>query len=138
MVVVGCSSGGGGAPPPDAATNDAAHDAGRTNDDASTSSAPDGGRDAVAAAAEDATSDSSSNDAATIAVADASAACTSYCSCMAQYCPSETFAGGCLYQCTTQMNWDLACRAVMCALVQSQPNNDHCTHAAGMIQCLDE
>jgi hypothetical protein len=40
--------------------------------------------------------------------------------------------------CATQTNWDLECRAGMCSLVQSEPNNDHCTHAFGVDECLDK
>jgi hypothetical protein len=69
---------------------------------------------------------------------DASAACASYCTCMATNCKDKVFGGGCLNECASQTTWDLPCRANMCSLVQAQPNNDHCTHAFGMIQCLNE
>lgn len=69
---------------------------------------------------------------------DASAACASYCACMATNCLAEVFANGCLYECATQTTWDLECRAGMCALVPSEPANDHCTHAFGMNECLDK
>jgi hypothetical protein len=129
-----CSSSGGGD----------ARDGGTTADDPDRATPAEGeasasdvlaeaGQDAAAAAVEAAPSDG-----ATIPVADASAACVSFCSCMATNCASEVFAGGCLYQCTIQTNWDLPCRANMCSLVQAQPNNDHCTHAFGQVQCLDE
>ena len=69
---------------------------------------------------------------------DASAACVSYCACMAMNCAGEVFPSGCLYECTAQTNWDLECRANMCSLVPSEPANDHCTHAFGMNECLNE
>jgi hypothetical protein len=53
-------------------------------------------------------------------------------------CPQEVFPDGCLYDCATQTNWDLPCRANMCSLVQSEPNNDHCTHAFGVNECLNK
>lgn len=64
-------------------------------------------------------------------------ACVKYCSCMAKWCADKVFATGCLVECTKQTNWDLACRANMCNLVEPQPNNDHCTHAFGKFQCTD-
>jgi hypothetical protein len=69
---------------------------------------------------------------------DASAACVTYCACMAKNCSSEVFPNGCLSACATQTNWDLECRAAMCSLVPSEPANDHCTHAFGMDECLDK
>jgi hypothetical protein len=69
---------------------------------------------------------------------DASSACVSFCECMAMNCAQEVFPDGCLYDCATQTNWDLECRAGMCSLVQSEPNNDHCTHAFGVDECLDK
>jgi hypothetical protein len=133
VAAAGCSSS-----PEDTNASDAATSRGDASDSTSTkvsTSAPsaEGGQEAATDVA-----DAPSDGGATIPVADASAACASYCACMAMNCASEVFAGGCLYQCTTQTNWDLPCRAVMCALVQSQPNNDHCTHASGRVQCVDE
>jgi hypothetical protein len=140
-----CSSSAGPASgPPDTTTrkDDSGPDAPDAPpvDDASVSASSaeggrEGGRDAAPAVVEDAPSD---GEGATIPVADASAACVSFCTCMATNCANEVFAGGCLYQCTTQTNWDLPCRANMCSLVPSQPSNDHCTHAFGVSQCLDE
>lgn len=69
---------------------------------------------------------------------DASSACVSFCDCMDMNCPQEVFPDGCLYDCATQTNWDLPCRANMCSLVQSEPNNDHCTHAFGVNECLNK
>jgi len=69
---------------------------------------------------------------------DAGAACQAYCTCMATNCPGETFAPqGCLTECNAGTKWDLPCRMNMCSLVPAQPANDHCTHAAGRVQCLD-
>jgi hypothetical protein len=31
----------------------------------------------------------------------------------------------------------MACRQGMCGLVPAEPNNDHCTHAMGIDECLD-
>jgi hypothetical protein len=56
---------------------------------------------------------------------------------MAANCADKTFPSGCLTECKTQTNWDMACRMNMCSLVPAQPNNDHCTHAMGVYQCLD-
>jgi hypothetical protein len=135
--VAACSSSPGGAGAPSTTpTKDDSGAATSASDDASTTgSSAEGGREDAPVAVEDAPSDGGS---ATIPVADASAACVSFCTCMATNCASEVFAGGCLYQCATQTNWDLPCRANMCGLVPSQPNNDHCTHAFGVGQCLDE
>lgn len=69
---------------------------------------------------------------------DASSACVSFCDCMDTNCPQEVFPDGCLYDCATQTDWDLPCRANMCSLVQSEPNNDHCTHAFGVNECLNK
>jgi hypothetical protein len=57
---------------------------------------------------------------------------------MATNCAQEVFPDGCLYDCATQTTWDLPCRANMCSLVPSEPNNDHCTHAFGVNECLDK
>jgi hypothetical protein len=72
------------------------------------------------------------------AVVDASMACVSFCKCMAMNCADKVFPDGCLDDCATQTDWDLPCRANMCSLVPSQPDNDHCTHAFGVGQCLDQ
>jgi hypothetical protein len=69
---------------------------------------------------------------------DASMACVSFCTCMAMNCADKVFPGGCLDDCATQTDWDLPCRANMCANVPSQPNNDHCDHAFGVAECLDQ
>jgi hypothetical protein len=69
---------------------------------------------------------------------DASMACVSFCKCMAMNCADKVFPDGCLYDCATQTNWDLSCRAIMCANVPSQPDNDHCDHAFGVNECLDQ
>jgi hypothetical protein len=69
---------------------------------------------------------------------DASMACVSFCKCMAMNCADKVFPDGCLYDCATQTDWDLPCRANMCSLVPAQPNNDHCTHAFGVNECLDQ
>ncbi len=68
----------------------------------------------------------------------ASAACAKYCTCMAANCAAKVFANGCVNECGAQTNWDLPCRTNMCTLVPAQPNNDHCTHAFGAIQCLNK
>lgn len=68
---------------------------------------------------------------------EASAACMDFCSCMATNCPTSEFEGGCLPDCAAQTTWDLPCRENMCGLVPAQPDNGHCVHAMGMIQCLD-
>jgi hypothetical protein len=75
---------------------------------------------------------------ATHAEVDASAACASYCACMATNCSQDVFPTGCLDACATQTTWDLSCRATMCTLAPEQPDNDHCTHAFGMKECLDK
>ncbi len=69
---------------------------------------------------------------------DASVACVSFCKCMAMNCADKVFPDGCLYDCATQTDWDLPCRANMCSLVPAQPDNDHCTHAFGVNECLDQ
>ena len=69
---------------------------------------------------------------------DASAACVTYCKCMAMNCADKVFPGGCLPECAAQTDWDLGCRTNMCTLVPAQPNNDHCTHAFGVNECLDQ
>jgi hypothetical protein len=43
----------------------------------------------------------------------------------------------CLSACAAETKWDIACRQNMCNLVPAQPDNDHCTHAMGEVQCLD-
>lgn len=68
---------------------------------------------------------------------DASGDCVKYCDCMAQNCQDKVFADGCLPACASQTKWDLPCRMNMCSLVPAQPNNDHCTHAFGVNECLD-
>jgi hypothetical protein len=70
--------------------------------------------------------------------AQAPAACVKYCDCMAAHCADKVVPGGCLASCASQKNWDLSCRQNMCNLVPDQPNNDHCTHALGVVQCLDK
>jgi hypothetical protein len=47
-------------------------------------------------------------------------------------------SSACLTACAAETNWDLPCRKNMCSLVPAQPNNDHCTHAMGELQCLDK
>jgi hypothetical protein len=69
---------------------------------------------------------------------DASAACLRFCECMAKDCADKVFPRGCLPECASQTKWDLPCRQNMCGLVPAQPNNDHCTHAMGVQQCLDK
>ena len=69
---------------------------------------------------------------------DASAACVTYCKCMAMNCADKVFPDGCLTECAAQTDWDLGCRTNMCTLVPAQPNNDHCTHAFGVNECLDQ
>ena len=69
---------------------------------------------------------------------EASEACRKYCECMAKNCAERMFPGGCLAECAGHPKWDLPCRQNMCNLVPAQPNNDHCTHAFGLFQCLDK
>jgi hypothetical protein len=68
----------------------------------------------------------------------ASEACLKYCECMAKNCADKMFPGGCLPDCASHPAWDIPCRQNMCNLVPAQPNNDHCTHAFGVFQCLDK
>lgn len=148
--VVGCSSSSSSSTPSDATdaatspadANIASQDAGALADATSammdgTASASDDATTSPADAVADTTDALSAGDAHASAV-DASAACKSYCTCMAMNCKSEIFGGGCLSECASQTTWDLPCRANMCSLVLAQPNNDHCTHAFGMVECLNE
>jgi hypothetical protein len=130
-----CSSSSSTPSAPDASEDATASDGGQTPpapDDAGSAvdASPAGDAGAVADAGPDA--HTSAPD------VDASAACVSYCACMATNCADKIFGSGCLYECATQTTWDLPCRANMCSLVQAQPNNDHCTHAFGVNECLDE
>jgi hypothetical protein len=71
--------------------------------------------------------------------ADAGTWCNTYCKCMAKNCSDKAFPMGCLMTCATDSaKWDRECRQGMCGLVPAQPDNDHCTHAFGVGQCLDE
>jgi hypothetical protein len=130
-----CSSSSSTPSAPDASDDATASDGGQTPpapDDAAS-----GAVDAAPAGDAGTVADADAADASAPAV-DASAACVSYCACMATNCPDTIFGSGCLYECATQTTWDLPCRANMCSLVQAQPNNDHCTHAFGVNECLDE
>jgi hypothetical protein len=68
----------------------------------------------------------------------ASPACVMFCTCMAKNCADKAFPGGCLQDCASHPKWDLECRALMCKLAPDQPNNNHCTHAMGINECLDK
>jgi hypothetical protein len=122
-----------------ASANDSGDPAHKAGADA-TSSRRDAGGDATSSggdAAQSIADATGEGDAAPVEV-DASADCVKYCDCMAMNCQDKVFPSGCLYECATQTNWDLACRTNMCLLVPAQPNNDHCTHAFGVNQCLNE
>jgi hypothetical protein len=144
-VVVGgahaCSTSANPVVAPDASAS--ANDSGGVvNDVAATSSGGDAVQPIVDAgghgdAAQPIVDASGDGDAAAVEV-DASADCVKYCVCMAMNCTDKVFPSGCLYECATQTTWDLACRTNMCLLVPAQPNNDHCTHAFGENQCLNE
>jgi hypothetical protein len=131
------SSAAGTVPASDAPTSDAS----AVRDDASPDASVAANDDAAAAGDDAASSglDGSIADAGTShAEVDASMACVSFCKCMAMNCAGDIFPDGCLYDCATQTNWDLSCRATMCTLVPAQPNNDHCEHAFGISECLDQ
>ncbi len=129
-----CSSSSSTPSTPDASEDATASDGGQTPPDDAASGAVDASQVGDAGAVVDAGADADTSSPAV----DASAACMSYCTCMATNCPDKVFGSGCLYECATQTTWDLPCRANMCSLVQAQPNNDHCTHAFGVNECLDE
>jgi hypothetical protein len=118
---------------------DAGRDAGAV--DAGTPTPSDAGTHPGHDAALDAGPDAASPDAASPddggAAPDASMACATYCACMAAWCTDKVFPTSCLSACAAQTKWDLPCRQVHCTLVEPQPGNDHCTHAFGMVQCLD-
>jgi hypothetical protein len=124
------SDAGSTAPTHDAAIHDAPHglDAGASAE---------AGAPSDASAQPDATRDASTPNDAAPPAPDASEACRSYCTCMASNCADKVFTRGCLTECAAQSHWDLPCRELHCGLVPAQPDNDHCTHAKGMVQCLD-
>jgi len=57
---------------------------------------------------------------------------------MATNCPEQIFPTGCLVECSRQSNWDIECRQNMCNLAPIQTMNDHCTHAFGKGQCINQ
>jgi hypothetical protein len=139
---VGCSASSGGV---DADAGSGSGSDASSGEDSSSGADADGGLDASGrhTGAGDSGStppvaDAQADGDATHADVDASAACVSYCACMAMNCRGDIFPAGCLSACTMQTNWDLECRAAMCSLVPSEPANDHCMHAFGVAECLDE
>src|SRR5450432_3669498 len=67
-----------------------------------------------------------------------SPACQKYCECHVMNCSATPIPGGlsCADFCAGMTADQLACRQNMCGLVPAQPDNDHCTHSVGLVQCL--
>src|SRR5450432_2935151 len=67
-----------------------------------------------------------------------SPACQKYCECHVMNCSATPIPGGlsCADFCAGMTADQLTCRQNMCSLVPAQPDNDHCTHSVGLVQCL--
>ncbi|MEO8903988.1 MAG: hypothetical protein ABI488_16765 [Polyangiaceae bacterium] len=81
---------------------------------------------------------SSAGSSASGATAMGSVACQKYCACHDMNCASTAIPGGksCADFCAAMTPEQLACRQNMCSLVPAQPDNDHCTHSVGIMQCI--
>lgn len=67
-----------------------------------------------------------------------SAECQKYCECHEQNCASSPIPDGksCAEFCAGFTADQMECRQIHCILAPEQPDNDHCTHSLGIIQCL--
>lgn len=64
--------------------------------------------------------------------------CQKYCDCHDKNCASSPIPDGksCAEFCAGFTAEQMECRQIHCILVPDQPDNDHCTHSLGIIQCL--
>ena len=64
--------------------------------------------------------------------------CQKYCDCHDKNCSSSPIPDGksCADFCAGFTAEQMECRQIHCILVPDQPDNDHCTHSLGIIQCL--
>ncbi|HEX2877639.1 MAG TPA: hypothetical protein VHP33_40600 [Polyangiaceae bacterium] len=64
--------------------------------------------------------------------------CQKYCDCHDKNCASSPIPDGksCAEFCAGFTPDQMECRQIHCILVPDQPDNDHCTHSLGIIQCL--